>query len=88
MKKVLLSVLGIATIITIAAAIAGCGGGSGDSDRQTEITVVSREEGSGTRDAFDEIINITDGSTNMLFAAAVIVRSTDEVTSRVEVDKL
>ena len=32
--------------------LASCGGGSGDSARDKDITVISREEGSGTRDAF------------------------------------
>jgi phosphate transport system substrate-binding protein len=85
MKKVLLSVFGVVTIAAFAASFIGCGGG--DPDRPREITVVSREAGSGTRGAFDEIMNITDGSTNMLFAEAIIVSSTDEVASRVEVDR-
>jgi len=56
-------------------------------EKAREITVISREESSGTRGAFDELMKITDGKTNMLFAEAVIVSSTDEVASKVEVDK-
>ncbi len=56
-------------------------------EKKKEITVISREESSGTRGAFDELMKITDGKTNMLFAEAVIVSSTDEVASKVEVDK-
>ncbi|MDR2692619.1 MAG: substrate-binding domain-containing protein [Chitinispirillales bacterium] len=55
--------------------------------KKREITVISREESSGTRGAFDELMKITDGKTNMLFEEAVIVSSTDEVASKVEVDK-
>ncbi|MDR2591212.1 MAG: substrate-binding domain-containing protein [Chitinispirillales bacterium] len=55
--------------------------------KKKEITVISREESSGTRGAFDELMKITDGKTNSLFEEAVIVSSTDEVASKVEVDK-
>ncbi|GBU20352.1 ohosphate ABC transporter phosphate-binding protein [Fibrobacteres bacterium R8-0-B4] len=55
--------------------------------KKREITVISREESSGTRGAFDELMKITDGKTNHLFEEAVIVSSTDEVASKVEVDK-
>jgi phosphate transport system substrate-binding protein len=55
--------------------------------KKRDITVISREESSGTRGAFDELMKITDGKTNMLFEEAVIVSSTDEVASKVEVDK-
>jgi len=56
-------------------------------ERKREITVISREESSGTRGAFDELMKITDGKTNMLFREAVIVSSTDEAASKVEVDR-
>jgi len=55
--------------------------------RNQEITVISREESSGTRGAFDEIMKVSDGKTNMLFREAVIVSSTDEAASKVEVDR-
>lgn len=57
-----------------------------------EITVISREASSGTRGAFDEMMNIIveteEGSEDRLFAEAVLVDSTDAVTSKVEVDPL
>jgi len=59
----------------------------GNRGRNQEITVISREESSGTRGAFDELMKITDGATNMLFREAVIVSSTDEAASKVEVDR-
>lgn len=63
-----------------------------DFDASNEITVISREASSGTRSAFDELMNIVveqdDGSTvDNLFAEAVLVNSTDEVSSKVEVDE-
>jgi len=80
-KKVLL--LGIA-LVTVCASGVFVGA---QAQKKREITVISREESSGTRGAFDELMKITDGKTNMLFAEAVIVSSTDEVASKVEVDK-
>jgi phosphate transport system substrate-binding protein len=64
-----------------------CSAWAQKAEKKREITVISREESSGTRGAFDELMKITDGKTNMLFAEAVIVSSTDEVASKVEVDK-
>ncbi|MCL2182649.1 MAG: substrate-binding domain-containing protein [Chitinispirillia bacterium] len=88
MKKVLLAVLGAGLIL---GAFTGCGKKgddvNGEGGKQREITVISREESSGTRGAFDELMKITDGKTNMLFREAVIVSSTDEAASKVEVDK-
>ncbi len=55
-----------------------------------EITVISREASSGTRGAFDEMMNIVvetdEGTEDMLYPEAVLVDSTDAVTSKVEVD--
>jgi len=91
-RKVLLPVLGIA-VIGASVFFPGCGGGSKEggkevkAEKKREITVISREESSGTRGAFDELMKITDGKTNELFNEAVIVSSTDEVASKVEVDK-
>ncbi|MDR0306696.1 MAG: substrate-binding domain-containing protein [Chitinispirillales bacterium] len=59
-----------------------CGG-----NVNNEITVISREESSGTRGAFDELIKISDGKINMLFREAIIVSSTDEAAFKTEVDK-
>lgn len=62
----------------------------GSFDTAREITVISREASSGTRSAFDELMNIKvkegDTEKDMLFPEAVIVNSTDEVSSKVEVD--
>lgn len=62
----------------------------GSFDATREITVISREASSGTRSAFDELMNIKvkegDTEKDMLFPEAVIVNSTDEVSSKVEVD--
>ena len=56
-----------------------------------EITVISREANSGTRGAFDEMMNIVvktdEGAEDRLFEEAVLVDSTDAVVSKVEVDE-
>jgi len=85
-KKVTLLGLGIAAVALCSGLFFGVQAQGGKVKKQ-EITVISREESSGTRGAFDELMKITDGKTNMLFAEAVIVSSTDEVASKVEVDK-
>ena len=68
MKKVLATVL---SAVMIAGCLTGCGSSSGDSagtstgdnagsgfDSSKAITVVSREDGSGTRGAFIELFGI------------------------------
>ncbi|MCL2242500.1 MAG: substrate-binding domain-containing protein, partial [Chitinispirillia bacterium] len=81
--RILLGGLGIVAVAAAAFLAAGCGGKSG---KHREVTVVSREESSGTRRAFDELMNISDGQTNALYREAVIVSSTDEAATKVEVD--
>lgn len=54
MKKILMAVASAVLACDIGFAAVGCGGADGD------ITVVNRTAGSGTRDAFLEIIGITD----------------------------
>ena len=49
MKKILLAIMSLAMACGIGVAAVGCGGNSGD-----EIHVFMREDGSGTRDAFEE----------------------------------
>lgn len=60
-------------------------------DTSKEITVISREASSGTRGAFDELMNIVvkegESTVDKLYAEAVLVNSTDEVSSKVEVDE-
>lgn len=69
--------------------LAACGGGNGDS--ANEITVVSREDGSGTRGAFTELMEVTvkDASgnkTDMTTADAIITNKTDVMLSTVAGD--
>ncbi|MDR0330401.1 MAG: substrate-binding domain-containing protein [Chitinispirillales bacterium] len=87
-KNALLLGLGLtAAMVSSVFFMCGSGKDKAGAEKKREITVISREESSGTRGAFDELMKITDGKTNMLFAEAVIVSSTDEAASKVEVDK-
>ncbi len=48
----------MAAAVMLAGLLAGCGGKSGGFDSKKDITVISREEGSGTRGAFVELFGI------------------------------
>ena len=56
-KSKLVKVLTVSLAALMVFGLASCGGGSGKvSDK--DITVISREEGSGTRDAFTELTGV------------------------------
>lgn len=61
--------------------MSGCGNGSKDEgvSKDTEITVISREEGSGTRDAFVELFEITDEDGNDITVATAEQNSSTSV---------
>lgn len=64
--------------------LAGCGGGSQESsDGAGDITVISREEGSGTRDAFVEITGVMEDDIDRTVDTAEISNSTSVVTQSV-----
>ncbi len=73
------------------ASFAGCGGNSGDADgtfdTSKEITVVTREDGSGTRDAFTELTGVLvkngDTKTDNTAVSAVTINSTEAVITNV-----
>ncbi len=83
MKKVLSLVLSIAVAVTC---LAGCGGGMG-----TAITVLSREEGSGTRGAFVELMGVEEEvngeDVDATTAAAEITNSTSVMLTTVNGNK-
>ena len=89
MKKILsiLMVLGVMTF-----ALCGCGGGNsdeGNGEAASEgvsgtISVVAREDGSGTRDAFNELMGIIDENENDLtYEGAEITNSTSVMMTTV-----
>lgn len=71
-----------------ATALVGCSSGETDSEGDTAasgtITVVSREDGSGTRGAFTELMGIDDGEKDNTTSSAQITNSTSVMMTTVE----
>ncbi len=90
MKKIVTVLLSLAVLVTGAIGLTACGG-------EKNITVVAREQGSGTREAFDTAV--TDGNGNYLemkiggkkvyktTSAADLQKETGNVISKVASDK-
>lgn len=74
MKKLITAVLVLAMVFSLAA----CGGGSGSG-----INVISREDGSGTRDAFTELMGIMVDDVDNTTVNAEISQSTSVVMTTV-----
>jgi phosphate transport system substrate-binding protein len=69
MKKLFLSTMLLAGVLVLGA----CGQGSeGGSETNDGILVISREQGSGTRGAFDELLDINQDDSNMMTSGARI----------------
>lgn len=79
MKKKLLTVLAAAALA--AATLVSCG------KQNDTVTVVSREDGSGTRGAFTELMGIEKDGTDRTYAKAEISNSTSVVISTVAGNK-
>lgn len=100
MKKVLSKITAITVMGALAVtAFAGCGGNSSSNssgasaesaafDTSKSITVVTREEGSGTRDAFTELTGVLvkdgDTKTDNTATSAVTINSTEAVITNVK----
>ena len=100
MKKVLSKITAITVISALAiTAFAGCGGNSSSNSSETKaestafdtsktIAVVTREEGSGTRDAFTELTGVLvkdgDTKTDNTTSSAVTINSTEAVITNVK----
>ena len=100
MKKVLSKITAITVMSALAVtAFAGCGGNSSSGSSETSaesaafdtsktIAVVTREEGSGTRDAFTELtgVLVKDGNTKTdnTTSSAVTINSTEAVITNVK----
>ena len=100
MKKVLSKITAITVMGALAVtAFAGCGGNSSSGSSETSaesaafdtsktIAVVTREEGSGTRDAFTELTGVLvkdgDTKTDNTTSSAVTINSTEAVITNVK----
>lgn len=83
-KKKITKVVTLSLAALMVLGLAGCGGGSQESsDGVGDITVISREEGSGTRDAFVEITGVMEDDIDRTVDTAEISNSTSVVTQSV-----
>lgn len=86
--KILSIALTLACVLS-ALALVGCGGGgtSADTGASGTISVISREDGSGTRDAFSELVGVLDSNkVDNTTANAVITNSTSVMLTTVSGD--
>ncbi len=86
--KILSIALTLACVLS-ALALVGCGGGgtSADTGASGTISVISREDGSGTRDAFSELVGVLDSNkVDNITANAVITNSTSVMLTTVSGD--
>ncbi|MCL2855510.1 MAG: phosphate ABC transporter substrate-binding protein, partial [Defluviitaleaceae bacterium] len=65
-KKIIKSLLGLSMVTVMGLSLTGCGGDS------EQITVVTREDASGTRGAFVEIVDITVNGNDNIYTEAVV----------------
>ncbi|MDO4485365.1 MAG: substrate-binding domain-containing protein [Bacillota bacterium] len=84
-KSKLTKILTISLAAVMAFGLASCGGGNSDSEGTEggDITVISREEGSGTRDAFVELTGVMQDDVDRTVDTAEISNSTSVVTQSV-----
>ena len=73
--------LGVAAVMTIG--LTGCGNSGSSSKDKGSITVISREEGSGTRDAFTELTGVLQDDVDKTVDTAEISNSTSVVLQSV-----
>ena len=81
-KNRLAKILTLSLAAVMVFSLAGCGGSSSDTGDK-DITVISREEGSGTRDAFTELTGILKDDVDRTVDTAEISNSTSVVTQSV-----
>lgn len=84
MKKSRLSkILTLSLSAVMLFSLASCGGGESGDSSDKGITVISREEGSGTRDAFTELTGVLEDDVDRTVDTAEISNSTSVVTQSV-----
>jgi len=75
--------LGLSAVMVLSMVSCGGSGESEDGSKGSDITVISREEGSGTRDAFTELTGILQDDVDRTVDTAEISNSTSVVTQSV-----
>lgn len=93
-KSIIISVISVICLVGIVSfAMYGCSSKGGNEKKEKtgvsgQITVISREEGSGTRDAFVELMGVTDENGNDITVdSAELTNSTSVVMSTVKGNK-
>lgn len=81
-KSKITKIVTLSLAALMAFGLAGCGGGGDSEGEAKDITVISREEGSGTRDAFVELTGVMEDDVDRTVETAEISNSTSVVTSR------
>ena len=81
-KSRLAKILTLSLAAVMVFSLASCGGGGSDTGDK-DITVISREEGSGTRDAFTELTGVLKDDVDRTVDTAEISNSTSVVTQSV-----
>ncbi|MDO4545280.1 MAG: substrate-binding domain-containing protein [Bacillota bacterium] len=81
-KSKLTKIITLSLAAVMVFGLAGCGGGGSDAEGE-DITVISREEGSGTRDAFTELTGVLEEDVDRTVDTAEISNSTSVVTQSV-----
>jgi len=80
-KKIIKSLLGLSAAAIMGLSLTACGG---DSEQVSEqITIVTREDASGTRSAFVEIVDITVNGNDNIHAEAVVAPGTSVMMTNV-----
>jgi len=86
-KKVIKPIIGITMIAAVGLSLAGCSGNdivtAADSGTSGQITVITREDGSGTRGAFVEIVDVTVNDNDNITTEAVVAPGTSVMMTNV-----
>ncbi len=89
-NKIVSKLLGLALLLTLVMGLGACSKDSADSSGEgsssANITVVSREDGSGTRGAFVELTGVIDGKNDMTTQTAVFQDGNGKVIETVKND--
>ena len=82
-KSKITKIVTLSMAALMAFGLAGCGGGDSGDGEAKDITVISREEGSGTRDAFVELTGVMEDDIDRTVDTAEISNSTSVVIQSV-----
>jgi len=94
LKKVIKPVIGLTMIAAMGLSLVGCGGNDESISAGTsstisgQITVITREDGSGTRGAFVEVVDVMVGDNDAITEEAVVQPGTGAMLTAISTDPL